>query len=430
MKITGIVDQINRTNIMGWIAITLPIDQPPYDGAYAEVELLIDGVTKSKTLANLPRVDVSVQNGSSFGFSLDIPSTELKLISLHQLKIIARVGTDCISELKFWNPLELALRVNNLQIDDSENYKVYKKFLTCLDANTDNVWEDIDISKLSKNSPLCIITYANAANGWFPYFFDYYKKIVGSESIYVVTPAPNEFMNLNLGGVLTTKNMVYDDFTRANFISNLATGLQNYYTWSLVCDVDEIVMPDPRLGIGLLEFLKQKNEAVLVSLGLDVIEEATDLKFDFSKPIYEQRRLAIPNSALCKPHLARKAIKYSPGYHYCNHKLGFDRFELGLLTLHLKFACSAIRAEVADIVSKTVYADVRIEEYSNVSVQRTHHPAFQTAQHNAICHLNGPEINDFKEKYMANLKNIDGMWYGENFVLPILISIEELKEKK
>lgn len=427
MKLIGVVDQINQTSMMGWVAITLSEGQSYHEGDFPEVQLLVNGNIKVKTFANLPRTDVNVNHSISFGFSLDISLNELKKISWESLKIIAKNADSLFTELEFWEPLELAIRVHVLDKTVYQKFNNYCKFLQNFDVTTNNFSDFSKNDAQIKNNPLCIITYANAANGWFPYFLEYYKKIVGSQAIYVVTPVPNEFIHMNLGGILTIKNMVYDDSMRANFMSNLATGLQNYYTWTLVCDVDEIVMPDPRLDMDLLEFIKQKSDAVLVSVGLDVVEEATDLKFDFSRTIQEQRGLAIPNSALCKPHIARTAIKYTPGYHYCNHKLELDRSELGLLTLHLKFACSAVRAEVAGIVAITDYADDNIKEYSRMSIQSMQHPAFLTAQRNKLCHLDGPEMMEFKEKYLSNLHEVNGMWFGENFVLPIFISLDDLK---
>ena len=37
---------------------------------------------------------------------------------------------------------------------------------------------------------------------------------------------------------------------------------------------------------------------------------------------------------------------------------------------------------------------------------------------------------EFKEKYVSNLNKVSGMWHGENFVLPIFISLADLKVKK
>jgi len=264
-----------------------------------------------------------------------------------------------------------------------------------------------------KNS-LAVVAYANDANAWFPYFYSYYSGIFGESSIYIISPNPKSFVNYKLGGIVSVEGRSYCDVARSELISNVANGLKAYSEWTLVCDVDEIIVPNSVLGKSLKELIFGSTNNVIASWGLDVIQQGEPV-FDFNKSIFQQRTIAVPNLALSKPHISRVPLRYSVGYHYCNIKTDESAMNGDLITLHLKFACAKIRAEVTTTVLKLDYADERTKDYSVNSVSDANvHPLIKRTGVRKIG-LDAPETIEFFKQYVKNMRfdSINQIWYGQ-----------------
>ena len=197
-------------------------------------------------------------------------------------------------------------------------------------------------------------------------------------------------------------------------ISNVANGLKAYFEWTLVCDVDEIIVPNSVLGKSLKELIFGSTNNVIASWGLDVIQQGEPV-FDFNKSIFQQRTIAVPNLALSKPHISRVPLRYSVGYHYCNIKTDESAMNGDLITLHLKFACAKIRAEVTTTVLKLDYADERTKDYSVNSVSDANvNPLIKRTGVRKIG-LDAPETIEFFKQYVKNMRfdSINQIWYGQ-----------------
>lgn len=280
--------------------------------------------------------------------------------------------------------------------------------------------------RVTDGRKVCVISYANDSGAWFPYFYRHYVGIVGADSIFVVTPSPKAFDGFELGGLISCRNMPYDDRARARLISNIASGLQAYYEWTLVCDVDEMLIPYPCSGKTFVEMLDALPGAVSRARGFDVLQLANEDNFDLSVPIFQQRSAAIPNSAICKPHLARTPIIYSTGYHFCNRRVPFESSGLGFVTLHLKWACKEMRRSLAEIVNRTEYTDPEIERYSKrFLVDSAVHPGLAATEGRSIEHPSSAAVIQWESAYMESLGfyGQTGMWTGEHVLAKFLVSL-------
>jgi len=221
---------------------------------------------------------------------------------------------------------------------------------------------------------LCaVVTYANSADAYFPWFLKHYGTEFGVDSIFVVTPNPAEFKGINLGGLISVKGFPYDDGARGIFISNFVSSLLAYYKNVFVADVDELIFVDPRANQTLKEFCESFTAPYITCRGFDVIEVPDDKPLDIKKSLFAQRKYGVLSASMCKSTLTKIPINWGVGFHFCSYHPRFGMPEKGLYLAHLKFACTKKRKEIMGVVSEKVdYSTPEIEKYSNESIQNQH----------------------------------------------------------
>jgi hypothetical protein len=161
------------------------------------------------------------------------------------------------------------------------------------------------------------------------------------------------------------------------------------------------------------QMLAVQSDDVVLSRGFDVLQEDDDPPFDFAKSIQSQRRWGVANSSLCKPHLARVPTRWGPGFHQTDNPPSFAPPGSGFLTLHLKWACTEVRAAVARLVQSTTYADQHTAEYSNNSVAMERHHVLQGGWALRRVAVDGPEMRAFEQQCLESAEYIGqiGIWF-------------------
>ena len=419
----GCLERVTTKAASGWVQVPrdiLTTKGPPV------VRVLIRGEHFVEGAATAPRPDVSTESDVGLGFSL-VWGREA-IAPFAAADVLATVSSNGVAvPLALYRPAQLALDLNSLSPSEG------RALLKNLDENGTKrlsellmAEEKAAFSGQNERGLACVITYAQNSDAWFPYFYEYYSKIVGPHAIYVVTPTSQSFKNYELGGIISAANLQYDDTARSYFMSSLATGFHAYYHWSLVCDVDEFIAPYPGSGQNLLEVIAASDEDVLITRGFDILQTSGDADFDMSRPILEQRRFAIPNTAICKPHLSRIPVQYSGGYHYCQKRLDFSPPGKGLVTLHLKWACRVIRGAVARAVKETVYASQETAAYASDSVApEVQHPMATDTMVRQAQPLASQAMLDFEQTYRNNLTYVPAgnLWIGEHVVAPFVVDL-------
>lgn len=255
----------------------------------------------------------------------------------------------------------------------------------------------------------CVITYANDSGGWFEVFLRHYTEQLGDAAhIHVVTPQPESFAGFRLGGVTGLRGFAYDDFARSQLLSGMARALSAYYEWVIVADVDELIFVEGSGGLGVRTLRDRLGDSGLddihFSLGLDIVQTEHEPDFDLSRPLLTQRRFAVPNSGMCKPHISRGHILLDIGFHYCQVPPRLAAPGQGFVMFHLKYACRALRGEVARIVERTGYTDERIKAYAYESVgRRTAHPGLKDASPETALALAAWDRGAFAERIRSHV---------------------------
>lgn len=424
MQINGILDRLEATTASGWVNVTGDIKS---DGVKPLITISVGGEIVAEGFATQSRPDIEKLGGLAFGFLLKLNSGINNLKTPSNLSVVASYK-NTKATLKIYKPIELSLQFLSLTADQQLNF-----IGRITNSGHMPVFHSANmLAAAARPKPpahkLCVITYANDAGAWFPYFYKYYSSLVGETAIYVITPKPNTFSAYSLGGIITCADMSFDDTARSQLMSGIATGLQAYYEWTLVCDVDELVFPHPDSALGFFELLDAESNDVIVSRGLDVVQMDDDADFSFELPVLQQRRFANPNIALCKPHIARVPVQYSGGHHYCNYKLALPPQREGFITLHLKWACKRIRREVASIVAETSYVNEKTADYCMNSVsERSFDSRLKSYLGKTVEGLNSAAMRAFERNYAENLvfSAARGLWIGQHITAPFLIDLEK-----
>jgi hypothetical protein len=424
IQITGIFGGINIKKAQGWVKVAgESLENNPIKPL---ITIFIEKRIIAKGWATESRPDIKSADGLVFGFSLNLTGDLAELKKISDFQVIAEYKGEK-KNLNIPQPVALALQYSLL---NPAQQHIFKKITDFKQTSSFQIQPANVLAASARTQPptrkLCVITYANDSSAWFPYFYNYYSSIVGDSAIYVVTPKATAFDTYKLGGIISCSDMKYDDQTRSELISGLATGLQAYYQWTLVCDVDEIVIPHPKSNATFFELLEKETNDAIISRGFNIVQMPDEADFSFDKPILTQRRFAIPSTALSKPHFAKKPIQYCQGYHYCNYKLDFSPANDGFLTLHLKSACHRIREQISAVVSETSYSDEKTSEYTNKSVSdKTFDSRLTYCSDKPIEDINSSAMQEFEKNYAKNLVFIThlGIWRGKHIAAPFLVKL-------
>lgn len=174
----------------------------------------------------------------------------------------------------------------------------------------------------------------NEAN-FLPVWLRHYGGLLGPEHCYVIDHGSDDGSTAALAPAhrLCLPRSPHDDARRARFVSRLCGGLLEYYDWVLYTDVDEILLPDPRLHADLGELCAQARAEVITAVGLNLHHLPEEAPIDLAAPLGAQRRWVRFTGALCKPALIRRPVAWTPGFHCADAPICFE----ALYLIHLRW---------------------------------------------------------------------------------------------
>ena len=153
---------------------------------------------------------------------------------------------------------------------------------------------------------------------------EYYGRELGKENLYIyfdgedqavadVCQGTNAYLHPKIG-----QQVVAAEKGRLKFLSEQAARLfSEGYDLVIGVDADEYIVVDPKLGIGLREFLSQQDIDVCLSpLGLDFgqkLDEEGDLSIE--KTFLSQRHYAQIGTRYTKPSIISQPCRWGSGFH-------------------------------------------------------------------------------------------------------------------
>jgi hypothetical protein len=178
---------------------------------------------------------------------------------------------------------------------------------------------------------------------------EYYGRELGKENLYIyydgedqavadVCQGTNAFLHPKIG-----QQVVAAEKGRLKFLSQQAAELfAKGYDIVIGVDADEYIVVDPKLGIGLREFLSRQDIDVSLSpLGLDFgqkLDEEGDLSVE--KTFLSQRHYAQIGTRYTKPSIISQPCRWGSGF----HRVKGHNFHIAsdLYLLHFGYADSKI----------------------------------------------------------------------------------------
>ena len=178
---------------------------------------------------------------------------------------------------------------------------------------------------------------------------EYYGRELGKENLYIyydgedqavadVCQGTNAFLHPKIG-----QQVVAAEKGRLKFLSQQAAELfAKGYDIVIGVDADEYIVVDPKLGIGLKEFLSRQDIDVSISpLGLDFgqkLDEEGDLSVE--KTFLSQRHYAQIGTRYTKPSIISQPCRWGSGF----HRVKGHNFHIAsdLYLLHFGYADSKI----------------------------------------------------------------------------------------
>ncbi|HAE25126.1 MAG TPA: hypothetical protein DCG33_07275 [Prevotellaceae bacterium] len=171
---------------------------------------------------------------------------------------------------------------------------------------------------------IAVLTMVRNDDFFLRKWVEYYGRELGKENLYIYydgeDQVPGDFCrgtNTYVHPKIGTQ-VVAAEKARLKFLSERAAELlAQGYDLVIGVDADEYVVVDPRLGIGLREFLSnQKIDVCLSPLGLDFgqkLGEEGDLSFD--KTFLRQRHYAQIGTRYTKASVIAKPCRWGSGFH-------------------------------------------------------------------------------------------------------------------
>ena len=199
---------------------------------------------------------------------------------------------------------------------------------------------------------IAALTMARNDDFFLRKWVEYYGRELGRENLYIYydgedqtvgdfCEGANAFVHPKIGG-----QVVAAEKGRLKFLSERATELfAKGYDLVIGVDADEYIVVDPKLGMGLREFLSRQDiDTSLSPLGLDFgqkLDEEGDLSQEAT--FLSQRHYAQIGTRYTKPSVIAKPCRWGRGFHRV--KGHYFHIASDLYLMHFGYADSKILAE-------------------------------------------------------------------------------------
>jgi hypothetical protein len=180
-----------------------------------------------------------------------------------------------------------------------------------------------------------VLTIVKNESIFLPIFLRYYGQFFDAEDIYVLDHGTTDG-STDVGGF--RREIVDHPFVDHTWMRDTVQARQHEllqsYEVVLVCDVDEIIAPNPRKYDGLGDYIDRMSADYVNCRGVEVIHmKDTEPRIDLSRNILDQRHWWFRNYIYSKPLLSRVPQQWVPGFHH--REDGTSNQDLQLLLIHL-----------------------------------------------------------------------------------------------
>lgn len=183
---------------------------------------------------------------------------------------------------------------------------------------------------------VAIITTVYNEDVLLPLWVRYYGAELGLEHLYIIDDGSTDgsaagFADAN---VIRLEREPIDQDTRALAISLFHNALLKHYDAVIFADVDEFLVVDPLIGLGLAEYIGRHAGAHTNALGLNLVHnQFAEAAYSGDRPVMAQRRFVEFSRSYCKQLIHKEDVFWLPGFHNTNQRMNLG---VGLYLFHLR----------------------------------------------------------------------------------------------
>lgn len=179
---------------------------------------------------------------------------------------------------------------------------------------------------MTARRPLSVCAMTTVRNDalFLPRWIAHYGAAFGPENLLVILDGHDQSLPPDAGPVNVIRlphqplPRVPAMRRRARVMSDIARGLFRYHDMAIATDVDEFILVDPALGMGLRDYLASLDRppAAISALGLDVGQHLRlEVPLDPARPFLDQRGFAHVSARYTKPAIATRPATWGSGMH-------------------------------------------------------------------------------------------------------------------
>lgn len=195
---------------------------------------------------------------------------------------------------------------------------------------------------MDQETPIAFVTMVRNEPFFLPRWIAHYARHVPKSQLFILLDGGDQEPVAEAQGcqIITLPRLPPSagwDRNRWDLLAAFSRTLLTRFEVVVVNDVDELIVPDPQSGEGLVSaLLRARDCGVLSPFALEIIHRLDrEPSFDPARPVLEQRRHARVNASYCKPCILSKPVHWSVGGHYSDFPtLSLDKT---LYLFHLRF---------------------------------------------------------------------------------------------
>ncbi|TAJ70898.1 MAG: glycosyltransferase family 2 protein [Sphingobium sp.] len=185
---------------------------------------------------------------------------------------------------------------------------------------------------------VCAITMVYNERNNLPIWLRHYGAQVGLENCFVLDHGTDDGSTDDLPrevNRIRIPRSAQDNKRRTAAINALTNSLLSWYDYAIYSDCDELLVADPRLYAGLIDFCEREEPEYRTAIGLNVLHDFNaEPALSSESLVSHQRSLCLYVSPMNKPSLTSVPVHWGVGFHHREKPPLFG----GLFLFHLRYA--------------------------------------------------------------------------------------------